>query len=88
MAELLLRMTAGHFYVINPAAGAVVHSRRRCMFVAVKNVMPCFGIYLSVKCYLVFILSLIYAVCIRGYVHKIPDWLPGARTANGTALYY
>jgi hypothetical protein len=24
--------------------------------------------------------------CIRGCIHKFPDWPPGTRTANGTAL--
>jgi hypothetical protein len=27
----------------------------------------------------------IYAY-VRGYIQKFPDWPPGARTANGTAL--
>jgi hypothetical protein len=25
---------------------------------------------------------------IRGCIQKFPDWPPGARTANGTALYH
>jgi hypothetical protein len=28
-------------------------------------------------------------VCdIQGCIEKFPDWLPGVRTANGTALYH
>jgi hypothetical protein len=27
-----------------------------------------------------------YFGIILGYIQKFPDWLPGARTANGTAL--
>jgi hypothetical protein len=32
------------------------------------------------------ILSYFYPVSVRGCIQKFPDWLPAARTANGTAL--
>jgi len=27
-----------------------------------------------------------YLSDLQGCIHKLPDWLPGARTANGTTL--
>jgi hypothetical protein len=28
----------------------------------------------------------VYLAAVRGYIQKFPDWLPGARTTNGTAF--
>jgi len=32
------------------------------------------------------VLRCTYALIVRGCAQKFPDWPPGARTANGTAL--
>jgi hypothetical protein len=67
----------------NPFHVVCSTSCRMCMRNSVRNVKVCrFSIYIYTHTHT----HRVERAYVGGCIQKFPDWLPGARTANGTAL--
>jgi hypothetical protein len=81
-----MRIWCQHCMRIQPAFGLItVHTYKTkgvevgghvARITAVRCVCMCVYIYTHIH------------TSIRGYIQKFPDWPPGARTGNDTALYH